>query len=176
MWLTGRCEVSAAGQGPGELVRPVPKARQAVRSPAHSVHPALQSSAGPTAPRAAAATGIPGQAQQDLCTGRTPAKPAHEASATPRHDAPGAQPLAVLAHGTHCGRVLLQVHRGQTAAPLCPQTNSQESRWFGWRAGKQCQGLPWLPPGAEAQRPPDLHPHPARPQCWQTLPCGSAGR
>lgn len=29
-------EVSAAGQGPGELVRPVPKGRQAVRSPAHS--------------------------------------------------------------------------------------------------------------------------------------------
>lgn len=168
MWLAGHREVSAAGQGPGELVRPVPKARQALRSPAHCMHPALQSSTRAHA-ALAAATGIPGQAQQDLCMGRTPAKPPQGSSRRVT--------LAVPAHRTHRGSGGTGARRQLRSVPWpAHSTHSQESRWFGRRAGKQCQRLPWLPPGAQAQCLPDLHPHPARPQCRQTLPCGSAGR
>lgn len=138
MWLTGCSEVSTAGQGPGELVRPVPRARQAVEPcPLHAPCSAEQHRA--HAPLAAA-TGIPGQAQQGLCTGRTPAKAAHEALATPRHDAPGDQPVAVLACRTQHGSVLLRVHRGQTAAPLCPQASSQHSEpqeQMAWLEGRE---------------------------------------
>lgn len=133
-------------QGPGELVRPVPEPRRAAGSPAHTLHPALQSSTGPrtSLPPPTAATGIPGQAQQDLCKGQTPAKQRHEAFASPRHYAPGDQSLAVLAPRTHCGWVLPGAHRvqgpdGSMGAPLCPWSglwHKQPGEQMVWLKGR----------------------------------------
>lgn len=180
----------STSQGPRELVRPVPELRQAARCPAHTLHPALQSSPGPTAPCLLPQQPLASQVRHSkIC-----ARAGHLQSRGGRHllpqDAmlletrprlcrhPGPTVAGCSPRRTAC--------RGHTAArslcsapgPAC-STRARAARRADGLAGGQgssARDSAWPPPSAQAQRLPDPHPRPAQPQCRRTLPCGSGGR
>lgn len=180
----------STSQGPRELVRPVPELRQAAGHPAHTLHPALQSSAGPTAPCLLPQQPLAPQVRHSkIC-----ARAGHLQSRGRRYLLP--QDVMLLetrpwlcrhpgptVAGCSPGRTAC---RGHTAArSLCSAPGPACSTWA--QAARRADGLAGgqgssardsarPPPSAQAQRLPDPHPRPAQPQHHWTLPCGSTGR